>query len=63
MGKILNWFSMNYLKANPGMSQLLLTLKEEARIKLVLQNSFSKRLLRALLDNKLTFSHYVSKLC
>ena len=29
---VFNWFSMHYLKANPGKSQLLLTSKEEASI-------------------------------
>ena len=32
--EIFNWFSMNYLKANPDKSQLLLTSKDEFPLKL-----------------------------
>ena len=32
--EVFNWFSMNYLKANPDKSQLLLTSKDEASIKI-----------------------------
>ena len=31
---IFNWFSINYLKANPDRSQLLLTSKDKAAIKI-----------------------------
>ena len=32
--KVFNWFSMSYLKTNPGKSQPLLTSKDEASIKI-----------------------------
>ena len=57
---------MNYLKANPGKSQLLLTSKDEAFIKIDdtdIKSSSSKKLLGALIDNKFTFNEHVSKLC
>ena len=30
--EVFNWFSMNYLKANPGKSQLLLSSKNELKL-------------------------------
>ena len=56
---VFNWFSMNYLKANPGKSQLLLSSKEEVFITIentTIKNSSSKKLLGVLTDNKLTFN-------
>ena len=64
--EVFNWFSMNYLKANSDKSQLLLTSKDEASIKIDdtnLKSSSSKKLLGILIDNKLTFKEHVSKLC
>ena len=52
--EVFNWFSMNYLKANPGKSQLLLTSKDEASIKIAdtdIKSSSSKKLLGVLIDN------------
>ena len=57
---------MNYLKANPDKSQLLLTSKDEASIKIDdtdIKRSSSKKLLGVIIDNKLTFNEHVSKLC
>ena len=57
---------MNYLKANPDKSQLLLTSKDEASIKIDdtdITSSSSEKLLGVLIDNKLTFNEHVSKLC
>ena len=57
---------MNYLKANPDKSQLLLTSKDEASIKIDdtdINSSSSKKLLEVLIDNELTFNENVSKLC
>ena len=57
---------MNYLKANPDKSQLLLTSKGEASIKIDdtdIKCSSSKKLLGVLINNKLTFNKHVSKLC
>ena len=57
---------MNYLKANPGKSHLLLTSRDEASIKIDdtdIKSSSSKKLLGVIIDNKLTFNEYVSKLC
>ena len=57
---------MNYLKANPDKSQLLLTSKDEASIKIdntSIRSSSSKKLLGVLIDNKITFNNHVSKLC
>ena len=58
---------MNYLKANnPDKSQLLLTSKGEASVKIDdtdIKSSSSKKLLGLLIDNKLTFNKHVSKLC
>ena len=58
---------MNYLKANPGKSHLLLTSRDEASIKIDdtdIKSSSSKKLLGVIIiDNKLTFNEHVSKLC
>ena len=57
---------MNYLRANPNKSQLLLTSKDEASIKIDntdIKSSSSKKLLGVLIDNKLSFNEQVSKLC
>ena len=57
---------MSYLKANPDKSQLLLTSKGEASIKIDdtdIKSSSSKKSLWVLIDNKLTFNEHVSKLC
>ena len=57
---------MNYLKANPGKSHLLLTSRDEASIKTDdtdIKSSSSKKLLGVIIDNKLTFNEHVSKLC
>ena len=57
---------MNYIKANRGNSQLLLTLKEKTSIKTedtTIKNSSPKKLLGVFIDNKLTFNDHVSKLC
>ena len=54
---------MKYLKTNPYKSQLLLTSKGEASIKIDDANkksSFSKKLLGVLIGNKLTFKEHVS---
>ena len=48
---------MTYLKANPGKSARI-TIKKSN-----IKNNSSKKLLRALMDNKLIFSDYVPKLC
>ena len=55
-----------WVKANPSKSHLLLTSKEEVSITIkntTIKNSSSKKLLRVLIDNKLTFKDHVSKLC
>ena len=57
---------MNYLKANPDKSQLLLTSKGEVTIKIDdtdIKGSSSKKLLGVLIDNKLTINEHVCKLC
>ena len=57
---------MNYLKANPDKSQLLLSSKDEASIKIDDTNkkiSSSRKLIRVLIGNKLIFKEHVSKLC
>ena len=58
---------MNYLKANPGKSQLLLTSKDEAAsIKTDdtdIKSSSCKKLLGVLIDNKFTFNEHVPNLC
>ena len=57
---------MNYLKANPDKSQLLLTSKGEVTIKIDdtdIKCSSSKKLLGVLIDNKLTINEHVCKLC
>ena len=64
--EVFNWFSTNYLKANPGKCQLLLTSKDEASIKIYdtdIKSSSSKKLLGVIIDNKLTFNEHVSKFC
>ena len=63
--EVFNWFSMNYLKDNPDKTQLLLTSKDNASIKIDntdIKSSSSKKLLGVLIDNKLTFNEHVSKL-
>ena len=56
--EVFNWFSMNYMKANPGKCQLLLTSKDEASIKIdgtdIKSSSSKKKLLGVL---------HVSQLC
>lgn len=56
---------MSYLKANPGMSQLLLISKEGASntIKDTTITNSSENLLGVLINKKLTFNDQVSKLC
>ena len=57
---------MNYLKANPGKSQLLLTSKDETSIKIDdtdIKSSSSKKLLGVIIDSKLTFNENVLQLC
>ena len=57
---VFNWFSMNYLKGNPGKTQLLL--KDEACIKIDdtdIKSSSCKKLLGVLIDNKITFNKQV----
>ena len=55
---------MNYLKANPDKSKLLLTSKGEATVKIdhTYIKSRSKMLLGVLIDNKLTFNKHLSYL-
>ena len=60
--EVFSWFPMNYLKANPDKSQLLLTLKVKVSIKIDDRSSYNN-LLEVLIDNKLIFSRHVSKLC
>ena len=57
---------MNYLKVNRDKSQILLTSKDEASIKIDdtdIKSSSSKKLLGVSIDNKLNFNDHVSKLC
>ena len=56
---------MNFLKADTGKSQVLLTSKEEASIIIedtTITSSSYKKLLGVLIDNKLTFNDHASKL-
>ena len=51
---------MNYLKANPDKSQLLLTSNDEVSIKIdetSIKSSSSKELLGVIIDNKLGFQN------
>ena len=51
---------MNYLKANPDKSQLLLTSDDEVSIKIDdtnIKSSSSKELLGVIIDNKLGFQN------
>ena len=51
---------MNYLKANPDKSQLLLTSNDEVSIKIDdtnIKSSSSKELLGVIIDNKLGFQN------
>ena len=64
--EVFDWFSMIYLKASPGKSQLLLTSNDEASIKIDdtdIKSSSSEKLLGVIIDNKHTFNEHVSKLC
>ena len=63
--EVFSWFSMNYLKANPDKSQLSLTSKDEASIKIDdtnMKRGSSKKLLGVLIDIKLIFTEH-SKFC
>ena len=55
---------MNYLKANPGKSQIMLTPKKEASIIIedtTNKNSSSGKLVGVLINVKLTFNDHISK--
>ena len=56
---------MNYLKANPEKSQLLITSKDTASIKIhgTDINGWSKKLLEVFIDSKLTFNEHGFKVC
>lgn len=65
---MVNWFSTNYLKANPGKSEFLLIWKEEKETSITIKdttikNSSFKTLPGVLIENKLIFNDHVCKLC
>ena len=65
--KLFEWLRVNFLKANPDKSHLLLNVKDENLFvfidSFVIPNQEHVKLLGITLDNKLTFDKHVSKLC
>ena len=63
---VFEWFSNNYLKSNPDKSHLLLTSISEISIQIegcIIKTNTSRKLLGVIIDHKLNFTEYVSKLC
>ena len=65
--KLLQWLNLNYFKANPDKSHLLLS-NDDTNLKALINgheidNSEHVKLLGVTLDNKLSFDEHVSKLC
>jgi len=63
---ILNWFKLNEMKANNDKCHLIVTKKEVVSVKLgeeTIHSTPTVNLLGVLIDNKLTFSKHVLKLC
>ena len=63
---IFQWFNENVIKVNPDKYHLLITTNEERNISIgeeKIQNRKSEKLLRVTLDNKLSFTDHVHKIC
>ena len=63
---IFQWFNANAMKANADRCLLLITTNEERNISIrgeKIQNRKSEKLLGVTIDNKLSFSEYVHKIC
>ena len=59
--QVFNWFSVNYLKGNPGKSQLLLTSKDEASVKIDntnIKSSYSKIVANVRENSKKIIEHW-----
>ena len=64
--KLFDWFSDNFLKANPNKCHLLTNTVENVGIKLkyeTITNSSSQKLLGILFNNKFDFDEHVTSLC
>ena len=64
--EILQWFDENAMKANADKCHLLITTNEEKHISIggqKIQNSKSEKLLGVTIDNKLSFTEHVRKIC
>ena len=63
---IFQWFNENAMKANADKCHLLITTNEERNISIggeKIQNSKSEKLLGVTIDNKLSFTEHVHKIC
>ena len=63
---IFQWFNENVMKTNADKCHLLITTNEERNISVggeKIQNSKSEKLLGVTIDNKLSFTEHVQKIC
>ena len=63
---IFQWFNENAMKANADKCHLLITTNEERNISIEgekIQNSKNEKLLGVTIDNKLSFTEHVHKIC
>ena len=63
---IFQWFNENIMKTNADKCHLLITTNEERNISVggeKIQNSKSEKLLGVTVDNKLSFTKHVQKIC
>ena len=66
INKFLDWFSDNFLKANPDICHLLINTDENVPLKIkneTITNSSNQKVLRILFNNKFGFDEDVTSLC
>ena len=66
INKLLDWFSDNFLKANPNMCHLLISTDENVALQIkneTITNSSNQKLLGILFKNKFDFDERVNSLC
>ena len=63
---VFQWFNENAMKANADKCHLLITTNEEKSISIggkKIQNSNSEKLIGVIIDNKLSFTEHLHKIC